>query len=98
MKPTFNEEVDILSAELAAILKKKNADYGDSYTNSVEKYGKTVTLIRLEDKLNRLHSLVDNKIQVTDEAEEDTLLDLAGYAILELVRRKMYESPGRKDM
>ena len=46
--------------------------------------------IRLEDKLNRLKSLtVNNKAQqVNDESIEDTLLDLANYAIMAVMELK----------
>lgn len=46
-------------------------------------------LIRLNDKLNRLETLMNGAEQhVSDESVEDTLLDLANYCIMELVERK----------
>jgi len=68
-------------------LKKKNKDYGDSYVKSVERFGEWVILVRLMDKFNRLEQLIQNNEQKVDESIEDTLLDLAGYCILELERR-----------
>ena len=41
--------------------------------------------IRLEDKLNRLKSLLKKESLVTDEKIEDTLMDLANYAIMTLI-------------
>lgn len=61
----------------------KNKDYGDSFGKSYKEYGLTMLCIRLEDKLNRLKSLVKNgTAQVKDESIEDTLLDLANYSIM----------------
>lgn len=86
----FKRNVESILQDLKETLVAKNADYGDSYAKSVEKYGETVMLIRLGDKLSRLESLILSKKipNVCDESIEDTLKDLAGYAILELERRK----------
>lgn len=72
--------------ELNKIYEKKNNDYGDSFHRSFQEYGPIVSCIRLEDKLNRLKSIVKGKkMQVTDESEIDTLLDMANYAILSIM-------------
>ena len=60
----------------------KNADYGDSVHDTYEKYGLTSFLVRLEDKLNRARTLSKQSALVKDEKLEDTLLDMANYAIL----------------
>ena len=68
------------------LYKKKNQDYGDSFEKSYKEYGLTMSLIRLEDKLNRLKSLNKNgNAQVKDESVQDTLMDLANYAIMTLI-------------
>ena len=68
--------------------KAKNADYGDSFAMVREKYPNAI-LIRLNDKLNRLETLMNGAEQkVNDESVDDTLLDLANYCIMELVERK----------
>ena len=68
------------------LYKKKNQDYGDSFEKSYKEYGLTMSLIRLEDKLNRLKSLNKNgNAQVKDESIQDTLMDLANYAIMTLI-------------
>ena len=61
---------------------RKNADYGDSVHDTYMKYGLTSFLVRLEDKLNRARTLSKQDALVTDEKLEDTLLDMANYAIL----------------
>jgi len=74
--------------ELFETYKAKNADYGDSFAQVREKYPNAI-LIRLNDKLNRLETLMNGAEQhVNDESIEDTLLDLANYCIMELVERK----------
>ena len=67
----------------------KNKDYGDSFSKSFKEYGMMMPCIRLEDKINRLKSLTKNKEQkVSDESIEDTLKDLANYAIMTLIELK----------
>lgn len=63
----------------------KNKDYGNSFENTLNKYGDTALMLRLEDKFNRLESLFTNKESlVKDENFEDTIMDLAGYCLLYL--------------
>lgn len=72
----------------------KNHDYGDSVHDTYEKYGLTSFLVRMEDKLNRVRTLNKNinDIQVPTEKIEDTLLDLANYAILAVLELKEEET------
>lgn len=74
--------------ELNAIYERKNHDYGDSFGKSYQEYGMAMPCIRLEDKLNRLKSLTRKAQQVKDESIEDTLLDLANYAIMTVIEMR----------
>lgn len=67
--------------ELAQLLIRKNADYGNSFEEQFNKRGLVGVLIRLEDKMARLDNLERNAAKV-DESIKDTLIDLAGYALL----------------
>lgn len=72
-----------ICGELTSIYRKKNADYGNSFSRAVEKYGLVSALTRISDKFNRLESLILHKEQeVKDESVQDTLLDLANYCIM----------------
>lgn len=68
--------------ELNDIYYKKNQDYGDSFSKQFEEYGITSSAIRLDDKMSRFKNLIKNEAQVNDESIEDTLIDLANYAIM----------------
>lgn len=62
---------------------KKNHDYGDSVSKTFEEYGLTSFLVRMDDKMNRIKNLnKNNDVAVIGENIEDTLLDLANYAVL----------------
>lgn len=81
-----------LCCELIALHEKKNKDYGGAFDKSMYKFGVTALMIRLNDKLERLESLFKNgKAEVTDESFEDTLKDIACYAIMGL--EHLYNTP-----
>lgn len=79
--------------KLAGTLYSKNQAYGDSFTKSVDKFGKTVIAVRLSDKFNRICNLIKRgELKENDESLEDTLLDTAGYAILGLKYLEEYKN------
>ena len=72
--------------ELTETYKKKNADYGNSFENSLDKHGLIAAIVRMDDKMSRLISLNSkNEQQVMDESLRDTLMDLANYAIMSVM-------------
>jgi len=76
---------------IVATLLRKNADYGGSAHKSpvlLPDLGcGTSILVRMSDKIERLRNLLnsDSDAQV-QESIDDTMMDLAGYAILYLCR------------
>lgn len=74
--------------ELNEIYARKNHDYGDSFGKGYAEYGMVMAVIRLEDKLNRLKSLIKAESLVKDESTNDTLMDLANYAIMTVIERE----------
>jgi hypothetical protein len=74
-----------ICCELIALHEKKNKDYGGAFDKSMFKFGVTALMIRLNDKWERLESLFKNgKAEIADESFEDTLKDIACYAIMGL--------------
>ena len=75
-----------IANEIAEILEKKNSDYGDSFSKTVDEYGLTAYLLRVSDKISRVKSLNKKNCEhlVVDESIEDTIKDIAGYSILML--------------
>lgn len=81
-----------ICCELIALHEAKNKDYGGAFDKSMNKFGVVSLLIRLNDKFERLESLFKNgKAEVTDESFEDTLRDIACYAIMGL--EHLYNTP-----
>lgn len=73
---------DTLLNQIKATHEKKNHDYGNSFIKSMNEFGMTAAAIRLSDKLSRFKTLINSEAQVKDESIEDTLLDMAAYAIM----------------
>lgn len=73
---------------------RKNHDYGDSFHQTFEEEGLAMARIRLWDKFSRFKTLSrlsasDSDTQkVTDESIEDTLLDMANYAIMTVLEMR----------
>lgn len=82
---------DILN-KMYEIYERKNADYGDSFSKTFEEFGLTASAIRINDKNERFKQLIKNEAQVKDESIEDTLLDLANYAVLTLMEMSKHET------
>ena len=77
-----------MCGKLNATYAAKNHDYGDSFAK-VRAVVPNAILVRLHDKLNRLTTLMSGEnAMVKDESIDDTLLDLANYALMELVERE----------
>lgn len=71
------------------LYKEKNEKYGDSFSCTFQKHGPLTSLLRLEDKLNRVETLMRLGLEGSNgESLMDTLMDLSNYAnmtILELM-------------
>mgnify|MGYP003458730712 CR=1 FL=1 len=74
---------------------RKNHDYGNSFDQSIDKFGLVASAVRLSDKLNRFSTLITKKAKVNDEAIEDTVLDMANYAIMTYLYIKNHENNNR---
>ncbi len=64
----------------------KNADYGNSFEESLNEFGLVAGVVRIGDKYNRLRTLsrVDTGGRVS-ESLSDTLLDMANYCVMTAV-------------
>lgn len=76
------------------IYERKNHDYGDSFHKTFVEEGMAMPRIRLGDKFERFKNLSRDTTQslVTDESIQDTLLDLANYAIMTVLEMQYKET------
>jgi len=73
---------------------KKNHDYGNSFEQGMAAIGLSYGVGRLYDKMNRILTLMKVKAEVVDETIEDTIRDLACYAVM----TSMYLNDCRKSL
>lgn len=99
---TFEHRIDNykrLQADMLQTFVDKDSDYGDSFGKTYEKYGIVSALTRMSDKLNRIDNLTainsrDSSAKMkVDESIEDTLLDLANYAMLTYLEIHKFDEP-----
>lgn len=77
-----------VTKELNELYIAKNSDYGNSFNDLLYEFGLITVVIRLQDKTNRLKTIAkkDGEYSVKDETIRDTLMDLANYSIMTLMR------------
>lgn len=75
-----------IAGSLCNLYEVKNRAYGDSFGSTYQKLGIISAVTRISDKYNRLCNLATNPdIDNLGESIEDTLQDLASYAIMTII-------------
>lgn len=76
-----------ITDELRDIYFKKNMDYGNSFSKSIEEFGILAGIIRIYDKFQRMKNLAKNNPErlVEDESLRDTIKDSINYHIMLLI-------------
>ena len=92
-----NDDFDVITEQMHDIYIKKNHDYGNSFDKSIDELGIVAAVTRMSDKMERLKSLVKKESEVKDESVQDTLLDLANYAIMTVMYLKKHEDKDGTD-
>jgi hypothetical protein len=85
-------DVDVILNELRSIMMKKQEDYGPLNIALAPGGAMNGLRVRMYDKLARLNNLADKDATPNFESVQDTLIDLANYAIIGLlVQRGQWE-------
>ena len=71
--------------EMAETFARKRADYGQTTTETFEKFGPISMLVRMHDKLGRLDNLFGTGKEPYNESVIDTLIDLANYSLITIL-------------
>ena len=91
-KGTESDTFESVLDEMKELHAKKDKDYGSAFHKSFEEFGATAGVVRLNDKMERVKSLVKNgKAEVKDESLLDSLKDAACYAVMLYVELKNKE-------
>jgi hypothetical protein len=85
-------DLELIMAQLEQLMLRKHADYGPMNIAGAPGGAMNGLRVRMYDKLARLNNLVDTGDTPNYESIEDTLIDLANYAIIGLlVQRGQWE-------
>ena len=83
------DEMEKITEEMKALLKRKNEMYGDG---NIDEIGEEGIIIRIKEKIERLKHLLTIKENPPEEPIEDTWKDIIGYGIIGLmVNRKKWK-------
>ena len=78
-----SQQFKLICDKMLTTYERKNHDYGDSFSKTLDEFGLVAASTRMYDKLERFIRLSNRgESMVADESLEDTLLDLANYAIM----------------
>ena len=92
---TVREEIKVfneLTKQMSDTFAKKRKDYGQTTSETYDKFGPISMLTRIHDKVGRLDNILGkSKTNNVGEKVEDTLLDLANYALITILEIRKRE-------
>ena len=74
-----------ITSEMLNTYKKKNADYGNSFSDTIQEFGFVPSVARINDKFQRVKKMVKGEQMNINESMRDNLLDIANYCILTIM-------------
>lgn len=74
-----------ITSEMLNTYKKKNADYGNSFSDTIQEFGFIPAVARINDKFQRVKKMVKGEQMNINESMRDNLLDIANYCILTIM-------------
>lgn len=81
-KKEENAPFDKVIHEMRETYLAKNADYGNSFAETIEEFGFIPAIARINDKLKRVKNMVKGQKMNVNESMRDNLIDIAVYSIL----------------
>lgn len=75
---TFEDILD----EMLNTYRKKNEDYGNSFSETIQEFGFIPAVARISDKVKRMKNIVKGQKMNYDESLRDALMDAACYCVL----------------
>ena len=87
----YNEIMDttfeMVTAEMLNMYQRKNADYGNSFAETIREFGFIPAVARINDKLKRVKNMVKGREMniIKDESLRDNLMDIAVYSVLTII-------------
>ena len=81
----FSITVGTIASEIATLIVQKQMDYGSKNISNAPGGAMNGLIVRMHDKIARWTHLFSKKESPKNESIEDTLKDIAGYAIIALM-------------
>lgn len=82
-KPSNVVAFQKIAKDIGNLYERKNADYGNSFSETYKDFGIVSALTRMSDKWNRIKQLaLSGEQKIKAESLRDSLLDLASYCIM----------------
>jgi glutaredoxin 2 len=87
MKDNINDVqmFENVTCEMLETYKRKNADYGNSFSDTIQEFGFIPAVARINDKMQRVKKMVKGEQMNINESMRDNLLDIANYCILTIM-------------
>lgn len=82
-----NSRFGKILSEMLNIYQRKNADYGNSFAETIREFGFIPAVARINDKLKRVKNMVKGREMnvIKDESLRDNLMDIAVYSVLTII-------------
>lgn len=71
--------------EMQELYEKKNHDYGNSFSKTVQEFGFKPAIARINEKFERVKQMVKGEQMQVNESMRDNLIDIANYCVLTIV-------------
>ena len=71
--------------EMQELYNKKNHDYGNSFSETIQEFGFKPAIARINDKFKRVKQMVKGEQMQVNESMRDNLIDIANYCILTII-------------
>lgn len=94
-KNTDADRFKEITDKMSDTYKRKNSDYGNSFSKLFEECGMTYAYGHLAEKVERINSLRKNDAKVHGESMIDSLYDLANYSILTIMEIEKCKEHGK---
>ena len=78
---------EMVTSEMLNMYQRKNADYGNSFAETIREFGVIPAVARINDKLKRVKNMVKGREMniIKDESLRDNLMDIANYCVLTIM-------------
>lgn len=84
-KKDYDPSFAAILKEMQELYNKKNADYGNSFSETIQEFGFTPAIARINDKFKRVKKMVKDEKMLVNESMRDNLMDIANYCVLTII-------------